>query len=67
MFRERALGSGAITEIFGTVQNHFKDLAPAQLHDAGYAKKCLPFAGEVDICLLYTSRCVEETDLHLCT
>ena len=28
MFRERALGSGAITEIFGTVQNHFKDLAP---------------------------------------
>lgn len=22
MFRERALGSGAITEIFGTVQNH---------------------------------------------
>mgnify|MGYP000121614795 FL=1 len=47
MFRERALGSGAITEIFGTVQNHFKDLAPEQLHDAGYAKKCLPFAGEV--------------------
>ena len=41
MFRERALGSGAITEIFGTVQNHFKDLAPEQLHDAGYAKKCL--------------------------
>ena len=36
-----------ITEIFGTVQNHFKDLAPEQLHDAGYAKKCLPFAGEV--------------------
>ena len=34
MFRERALGSGAITEIFGTVQNHFKDLAPEQLHDA---------------------------------
>ena len=31
MFRERALGSGAITEIFGTVQNHFKDLAPEQL------------------------------------
>lgn len=30
MFRERALGSGAITEIFGTVQNHFKDLAPEQ-------------------------------------
>lgn len=26
MFRERALGSGAITEIFGTVQSNFKDL-----------------------------------------
>lgn len=25
MFRERALGSGAITEIFGTVQGNFKD------------------------------------------
>ena len=47
MFRERALGSGAITEIFGTVQSHFKDLTPEQLHDAVYAKKCLPFAGEV--------------------
>ncbi|WP_455671714.1 amidophosphoribosyltransferase [Phocaeicola sp.] len=47
MFRERALGSGAITEIFGTVQSNFKDLTPEQLHDAGYAKKCLPFAGEV--------------------
>ena len=41
---ERALGLGAITEIFGTVQNHFKDLAPEQLHYAGYAKI---FAGEV--------------------
>ena len=26
MFRERALGSGAITEIFGNVQGNFKDL-----------------------------------------
>ena len=47
MFRERALGSGAITEIFNTVHNQFKDLTPEQLHDADYAKKCLPFAGEV--------------------
>lgn len=47
MFRERALGSGAITEIFGTVQGHFKDLTQAELHDADYAKRCLPFAGEV--------------------
>ena len=47
MFRERALGAGAITEIFDTVHAHFRDLAPEQLHDAGYAKKCLPFAGEL--------------------
>lgn len=47
MFRERALGSGAITEIFSTVQSHFKDLTPEQLVDVGYAEKCLPFAGEV--------------------
>ena len=33
MFRERALGSGAITEIFGTVQSNFKDLTKEQLHD----------------------------------
>lgn len=45
MFRERALGSGAITEIFGTVQGHFKDLTKEQLHDADYAKRVLPFAG----------------------
>ncbi len=47
MFRERALGSGAITEIFNTVHTHFKDLTPEQLHDAGFAKKSLPFAGEL--------------------
>lgn len=47
MFRERALGSGAITEIFGTVHNHFKDLSTDELHDADFAKRCLPFAGEV--------------------
>ena len=47
MFRERGLGAGAITEIFGTVHSYFKDLTPEQLHDAEYAKKCLPFAGEL--------------------
>ncbi|NDV64611.1 amidophosphoribosyltransferase [Bacteroides sp. 224] len=47
MFRERAEGADAITEIFGTVQSHFKHLHPEQLHDAEYAKKYLPFAGEV--------------------
>jgi len=47
MFRERALGTGAITEIFGAVQSNFKDLTPEKLHDADYAKRCLPFAGEL--------------------
>ena len=43
MFRERALGSGAITEIFENVQNNFKDLTSEQLHDAEFAKRTLPF------------------------
>ena len=47
MFRERALGSGAITEIFGNVQGNFKDLTPEQLNDAEYAKKYLPLRGSV--------------------
>ena len=47
MFRERALGSGAITEIFSTVQSHFKDLSSEQLADADFAKRQLPFAGEM--------------------
>ena len=42
MFRERALGSGAITEIFEAVQSNFKDLTPEQLHDAAFAKRTLP-------------------------
>lgn len=47
MFRERALGSGAITEVFEAVQGAFKELTAVQLADAGYAKTCLPFAGEL--------------------
>ena len=47
MFRERALGSGAITEIFDAVHANFRDLTPEQLHDADYAQKYLPFAGDV--------------------
>lgn len=46
MFRERAEGSGAITEIFDAVQSNFKNLTQEQLHDAGFAKRTLPFAGE---------------------
>ena len=47
MFRERALGSGAITEIFQNVHRQFQDLSPQQLSDATYAKNCLPFAGNI--------------------
>ena len=42
MFRERALGTGAITEIFSSVQSRFRDLGAEQLADATYAKRQLP-------------------------
>jgi amidophosphoribosyltransferase len=47
MFRERALGAGAITEIFETVQNNFRGMTNEQLHDVEFAKKNIPFAGEL--------------------
>lgn len=47
MFRERALGTGAITEIFSAVHQHYKDLPPGRLNDPLYAKTNLPFAGEL--------------------
>ncbi|KAA6348808.1 Amidophosphoribosyltransferase [termite gut metagenome] len=47
MFRERALGSGAITGIFDAVHSHFKELPSALLKDMSYVKRILPFAGEV--------------------
>lgn len=47
MFRERAEGKDAITKIFANVQQNFKDLPPGKLADADYAKRHLPFAGEL--------------------
>ncbi|MBQ3688523.1 MAG: amidophosphoribosyltransferase [Bacteroidales bacterium] len=47
MFREKAAGSSAITEIFSSVQENFKNLTQEQLHNAAYAGKKLPFAGEI--------------------
>lgn len=47
MFRERALGTGAITEIFASVHDKYKDLRPEQLSDVAYATANLPFAGEL--------------------
>ncbi len=47
MFRERAEGKNAVTEIFGTVNKNYRGLTPEQLSDAQYAKEHLPFAGEL--------------------
>lgn len=47
MFRERAMGSSAISEIFAAVQNQFKDIAPERFADESYAKTSLPFIGEI--------------------
>lgn len=47
LFRERALGTGAITEIFSAVQSRFKDISAERLSDAAFARRHLPFAGEM--------------------
>ena len=47
MFRERALGSGAITEIFQNVQKQFLAYSPQQLSDISYVNENLPFVGDI--------------------
>lgn len=47
MFRERAVGTGAITEIFSSVHNHYKYFSNEELNDPYFAKNNLPFAGEL--------------------
>ena len=47
MFRERALGTEAITEIFAAVHEYYKDLPPDKLNDPLFAKTNLPFVGEL--------------------
>ncbi len=47
MFRERAEGSNAITQIFGKVHGTFNAIPSELLNDVSYAKKNLPFAGEM--------------------
>jgi amidophosphoribosyltransferase len=49
MFRERATGTDAITEIFDNVYRHYREVPPEQLNDPLYAKMNLPFAGELYI------------------
>ena len=47
MFRERAEGSNAITEIFGKVHKNYASMSAQQLADVDHAKAGLPFAGEL--------------------
>lgn len=47
MFRVRAEGSNAITEIFGTVNDNFKGLPVERLSDMEFVKHSLPFAGNL--------------------
>ena len=47
MFRERAIGTNAISEIFNTIHDNFRSLKQEQLQDALLAEQTLPFAGEL--------------------
>lgn len=47
IFRERATGSGAISEIFSNVYKNYEKVSPEQFNDAEYANQYLPFAGEL--------------------
>lgn len=47
IFRERALGSGAITEIFSEVQKKIDEFAPAMRKEPTYAERYVPYAGEM--------------------
>lgn len=46
-FRERGLGGGAIQDIFGNVHRNFVNYQSEELHDADFAARCVPFAGEI--------------------
>ena len=47
MFRERALGATAITDIFSTVHESCRNFPENLLSDTVYAEQHLPFAGEI--------------------
>lgn len=46
-FRERALGSTAISEIFSKVNHKIADYSEEERHDAEFAKNHIPYAGEI--------------------
>ena len=47
IFRERATGSGAISEIFSNVYKNYEKTSREKLNDPAYASQYLPFAGEL--------------------
>ena len=47
IFRERAVGSGAISEIFDNIHSRYNKVPKQCLDDPFYAKQNLPFAGEL--------------------
>ncbi|MDR1402368.1 MAG: amidophosphoribosyltransferase [Tannerellaceae bacterium] len=47
MFRERAIGTGAITDVFASVHERYKDIPKEKRTDPLFAKAQLPFAGEL--------------------
>lgn len=47
MFRERATGTNAISEIFAAVHKNYASLSAEQLQDGLTAERRLPFAGEL--------------------
>ncbi|MDD2327253.1 MAG: amidophosphoribosyltransferase [bacterium] len=49
IFRERALGSSAISEIFTRVHDSFQQFTPEQLGDLKFVKQTVPFAAELFI------------------
>ena len=47
MFRERAEGKNAVTEIFANIHRQYKDYTEAEIADVDFAQRHLPFAGEL--------------------
>jgi amidophosphoribosyltransferase len=47
IFRDRALGSGAISEIFSNVHASFRQFTKEQLTDITFVKEAVPFAAEL--------------------
>jgi amidophosphoribosyltransferase len=49
IYRERAVGSSAISEIFTKVHSSFTAFSPEQLNDIEFVKKSVPYAAELFI------------------